>query len=502
MSATTDVVRIDLPGSGDFSIPAADGEDAKSGTWKWIDRSGAPVTIPEWNAAGKSNLSVRTLAPNHISLVCGDTPAHSRLTLTATVTFQQPGKPARTATQSWTILFNAVWGGVAKATYPYPVNWIQPCKSWTSDLKGQRALVLMHDLINQMPEGLRQAAGAMPIARIAQMPFNFAGGFDAPYLSDCILITDGYVDLVGIDDATGDASSTLTAGDLQFISVVLHEIGHAATYKLASGGVHQALSPILHALRYTPIYLPLYAVSYVLPVLIAAFHALAFEDFVSDYARAAKWELSGWALRLARDVLAGTAAVDLIYLLSHLNSGINGLPIYPNLITGYFGVGNIPLLGLKNDEIAFPLIRRLHDEEQAAWTAYCGSISDPAVKKQWQAKRAELQVALASSGAVSQYATTDVLEDIAETIKAITFTADQLNTIREDPDPAKSVSGDVIYVYATNNADSTLSEGFASRRKCLESQGLFPENWTKLIPGAFMRGQDKFDYLDDWRVSL
>jgi hypothetical protein len=467
-----DTARVNLPGSSNFGILPNDGEEVKSATWTCTDGEGVPITLPEWTAANTPNLSKRTLAPNEITLVCGDRPSHSRLTLNATVTFAQPGKPARTASQSWTILFNALWGGVAKASYPYPVDWGPPCKPWGSDKKGQRALVLMYDLINQMPESLRQAAGAMPIARIDSLPLDI-GGFNAPYFSDCILMTDDFVERLGVD-ASGKGSPMLTPDDLTFVSVVLHEMGHAATYKRSSLGLHQALGPVLHALRSLPAVPAAYLISVKLPLLISAIDAIVANDFVSGFARVAGWELACWPLQLMR----AASVYEVIDLLSNVPRQLGVLPtIYPNVITGYFGIGNA--LGLKNDEIAFSMIQRLQNEMNSA--------ADPAT---YQKKRDELQAALASAGAVTQYATTDVLEDIAETITAITFTADQL----------KQQSGKGPYF--TTHADGSVSEGFAKRRKYLEDEQLFPKDWKQLVPGTFMRGDDKADHLDDWQVTL
>lgn len=504
---------LNVPGSGTFSLAYDDDNDELvSWTWELKDARGNPVVpFPEFGKEPPGFVGfswMGTISENTRQLICPNDPTHGLITIVATATLKDKKGITRKEVAQSVVTFAAVWGGVMAASYPHPVDWDKP---WGSDAQGQRALVLMFDLINQMPEELRRAAGSIGITRSAGLPF--AGGFHAPYVSESIIITDGFVNMVT------PGSATLTAGDIKFMSVVLHEIGHAVTYQRASVNVHGIMAKINQALRHTPIPLPnnLGVVSYALGGLLGLAHALLFGDIVSGFAHVAGWELTAWYFRLLRAIDVAHDVVDLGYWLTHLNETANWPAVNPNVITGYWGIGN--LFGLRNSSINFDSVKVLQESEWDLWDKYqtaqdqlnailaagssaadiaAATAQRDAAFASWKAKRMELEDALATAGAVSQYATVDVLEDIAETITAITFGAKTLNNLR-----SPQINSRNIYAFVTTDSAGNLTDGFARRLRYLQKDaGLFPPNWTPLEPGRFMRGQETFDQLDKWRITF
>jgi hypothetical protein len=507
-------IRIPLSQSGTLTLQHPGDEDIVAWTWELHDqdsKAGKKLNFPEWEKrpAGYRGLSWRRAADNQLELIAPDIPTYSQLQLKSQATLKKPSGEEYSEAGTVTINFTAVWGGVAKASYPYPVDWGD---AWASDDKGKRALVLMFDLVNQMPEELRRTAGPMPIMRVKSIPF--AGGIDAPYFSDCILIAADYLNDVD------PKSPTMTPGDLKFESVVMHEIGHCISYQKSSLNVHGALSPVLHTLRSVPTGLT-QLWSFELPLLLAALHSLLFYDFMSDYARAAGWWLNNPLVLVLRRLSPIHDIIDFINFLAHIiQQKTNDEPIRPNVITGWWLLGNI--LGLTNTTAGRDQLAELQTTEFQQWNDYlvaawaysdavAGGLAKPAQdaaqeaqdekKALWQETRNELDKALAASGFVSSYAATDVLEDIAETILAITFTAKQLNSMR---DPARTDLPTPGYAYAVVTEDSTggATIGFAARRRFLTDQGIFPKDWKGLTAGQFMRGLEDADHLDQWQVEL
>jgi hypothetical protein len=516
MQLTPSTAVLDVPGTGSFTLEYSDDDELVSWTWELKDARGNPV-LPFYEfGKGPANFVGfkwnGSIFGNVRQLICPDYPTHGMITILATAILKdKKGVKRQEVAKPVVVTFAAVWGGLARAAYPYPVDWEKP---WAADPQGQRALVLMWDLINQMPEELRSAAGSIPITRLAKFPFDLAGGFHAPYVSGTITITDGYISLVD------PGSPTLTAGDVKFISVVLHEIAHAVTYQCSSVNVHGVMSKIHRALSHPPTPVPnnLWVVSGVLAGLLSIVHLLLIGDFVSGYAHVAGWELTAWYLRAFREIDVVHDVVDLGYWLSHLNENPSLPAINPNVISGYWGIGNF--FGLHNRSIDYDHLKQLQDDEARLWREFQKAESDlkyaisaalpppdlaaatsrrDTARQAWQDKRKELEEGLVSSGAVSRYAALDVLEDIAETITAMTFGPALLNVIRDDSrlDPAITSAP---YITATA---AGIGEGFARRFRYLQKDaGLFPKNWSPITPGAFMRGDETFDQLDKWRVTF
>jgi hypothetical protein len=506
--------RLPLPGRGTFSLVYDSSFDLVSWQWQLLDLLGNPVEFRETATAADGAFSwVQTVSTDTREIICPSDPVHSRVTLTATAILKDKSGSTKTEKAQTEISFGAVWGGVMGAKYPHPVDWDKP---WGADPTGQRALVLMFDLINQMPEELRSAAGSIPITRSAGL--FFAGGFHAPYVSESIIITDGYVNLVS------PGSPILTPGDIKFVSVVLHEIAHAVTYQKCSVNVHGIITGMHRALRHPHVIMRGgAAISAGLGSLLAAVHMVLFGDFVSGFAKVARWELTAWYFKVAR---LAYIPVDLIYWLAHLAETSNWPAVNPNVITGWGAIG-YPFGGLRNVATDWDsdLIKELQESEFRLWEAFqqaefglaeaksvprmppeiaAAQLRRDEAEKAWKDKRKELDERLSSAGAVSKYATADVLEDIAETITAVTFGAPQLNAMRVAYNPAlgwPEMNPRNAEAVVTHNAAGKMTDGFARRRRYLmRDAGLFPRNWTPMEPGRFMRGKDPFDQLHLWQI--
>jgi hypothetical protein len=250
-----------------------------------------------------------------------------------------------------------------------------------------------------------------------------------------------------------------------------------------------------------------------LTVILGFGHMLLFGDFVSEFAKVAGWQLTAWYLHLVRRCLSLYNTIDLAYLIAHWNDPNTDGAVHPNVITGWWALGNI--FGLKNSAISaegvgYDKVQTLKEEERKsreafyeADEAYQKAVAKPEtpkviaakkktrdkLEKSWNKKRNQLADILQKAGAVSPYATTDVLEDIAETITAITFGASQLNDADDD-------------VFVTHKSTGMPTAGFARRLSYLIDAGLFTRKWKPLVVGKFMRGNDSRDQLHEWEIEL
>jgi hypothetical protein len=491
LSKTKATMMLRSGASEAFVIDIAYGDTVKSAVWTITDIDGKVVTLPKFTG-DKSYTGVRAeFDTDGLYVRAGDSPVYVQLKIKCDLTVKTKKGATSKQVLSASVDFKDSWGGMAKAWYPYPDNYEM---DWTADKKGKRAVALLHELIALLPVEFRQTAGPIPIIRTSN-PKSLRGdefrGAHLPFLFDTIQISNKLV--AQLKDVP-----ELTKEDVEFIVVVTHEIAHAATYRHCLWGTHQAMAnirkflrkPVLPAVTWWPTALATIPTA----VIAIAQQVIAPRDIVSDFSEVAGWELSSFWARVVRTAQVPTAIVDFGQWLWRIPSeGLNqNYPIRPNVVVGsqeFGGWFGLQARGLS----ARAAYTEALTEYNAADKAY--QAATPAEKKAAKARldkaaaaytaaQSALQAQGAATGFVSDYATSDALEDMAETLAFYLFDKTQLKMLAE---------------YYGDSANKTLK----AKRKFFVSNKFLPSAAFKpVILGSYWQGWDTKLHLDKRVVEL
>ncbi|MEG3143216.1 hypothetical protein U1839_01000 [Sphingomonas sp. RT2P30] len=484
-------------------VELADDEELRGASWTVTngDKAPLPVRLVGLNAKSRYD-GVRIEIDSDgsaIRFLPGDTPTHSLIHVSVKVTIKTKSG-VLTTTLGATVRFADQWGGYARAMYPYPANYEV---HWDSDAAGQRAIALMHELIGQMPEELRVAAGSMPIVRTKDDSGarGTVRGKTVPIFQDAVFIADALVQQLAVFPA-GSAAGDLQTADIEFVKVVLHELVHAATYRKALWNAHQLIVQTRRDMRKESTYYQVVAgVAIGMVFTMTAIRKLLMpDDLIGEWSAITGWELGPVAASIiaAGDVATGKVIWDIgNYLWRVPGEGLlQKNPIRPNLVTGFQPLAGWLGLHIEGGTV-WPLLAPFtaaSTDLQAKYDAANKALpADAAARqKEWDAARtvylaskAALEPALVADGIVSTYAATDPIEEIPETAVYLLFNRAQL--IREGE-------------YVTLPPDHPK---LRAKHKFFVDQGLFPDGTLPEIEvGRFWQGSDKDHHLDQWTVQL
>lgn len=514
LSLTPSTATIAVTGgiAADFTLNIPDGSTLLGVTWVFRDADNKVVTLPDPDPviAGKKMKGYKgaraSFGEGGVRVFPGEVASYSLLTVEGTVKLQNDKTKAVTTPKvSATVHFSWTWGGMAKAWYPYPADWDVPwqTKGDRKD-KGRRALLLIWDLICQLPKEIRETAGGMPILRTTNDKRLDGGKFDGahlPFYHDAIQIADSLVQALDAE------AKEITAADKALVSTVLHEISHAVTHRKAAWNLHHAFTALRNYLRKPPL-----GVVGAIPggaaaggvFLVALLKEFVLQppDFVSGYAEAADWELNNPWARTVRLLHPVHDAFDFAGWLSRIpKKGLfHNEPLRPNFVTGcdFFGkplglrhrssVDSAAISKLQNDiaVLTNKTIPRLESELPTAADPVKKQKELDDAKQRLAEKQSKLDDAFASSGFVSDYAAADVHEDIAETYTWLVFGPAALNTAG----------------YRTYAAPAKLTGALKRRRDYLVKEKVFPAKWKPIEIGALYHGLESFPHLDNLKFEL
>ena len=482
-------------GSSDaFIIETATDEKVQRAEWAVKDVKGRKLNLPRFTGQPKYKGARVESDKDGLYVRAGDVSSYVELNIECDVTVKSKKGAPKTSKLKAKVEFIDHWGGMAKAWFPYPDDYEF---GWNSDKPGRRAVALLHEMIGLLPEPFLRAAGSIPIVR-ARNATSWRGGNEyrgahLPFLFDTIQINNKLITQL-------KNSPTVTKEDVEFCVVVLHEMAHAATYRNCLWGTHHAMASLRKFLRkpVAPVITWWPGAVLTLPVTLAALvqQVVAPRDIVSDFSEVAGWELTSWLARVVRTVQLPVAIVDLGQWLWRIPSqGLNqDYPIRPNVVVGNAEFG--AAFGLRcrfteSERKAYDEALAAYEEARVAWEAAAPAAKPAAQKKRdaawkkFQKASDALKATGAAAGFVSNYATSDALEDMAETLAFFLFDKKQLGMIRE---------------YFGDLSNKRLKD----KRKFFTDNNYLPRPGTfrPAVLGSLWQGLEELPYLDRRYVEL
>lgn len=361
--------------------------DPYSAAWKIDEQPQPPAT---------SNIDFGLLT-NDGQYIAPSLPSPNLAQLHITVTaLDEKGRPnSIRATVKFTLKWLPDWPYLAELP---GIPWTKP---W-GDATGQRAALLLYDLLSQLPQSFLATIKEVPILRSDQV----SGSFHFPLPVPFVVIDDEDIQL--LPDSLGALPSGPAPSDeeknLEY--TFFHELAHAClTYQCSVDEdiLKTALWGILHvfvdavAYQATSIATAIFALPLLPAVMMGGFFMhqwlerdLSRPDFMSDYASSIGWKTNNWT----------AMSVPFIGLIWPL---IGKEP--PNVFTAFKDFGKNFFVNLRNP----PLETELKTLS-----------SSPTMD--------ELQKVLIATESVSWYGTTDPHEDWAEACSERVFSAAQMNT--------------------------------------------------------------------------
>jgi hypothetical protein len=502
LSKTKAVMQLRSGASEAFMIEVPRGDEIKAATWTLKDFDDNVVTVPKFEGKKDHNGLRVESDKNGLYIRAGDAPLYALLKIECAVTVKSKKGAVSKQVLKAQVRFHDRWGGMAKAWYPYPEDYEM---KWTADPQGRRAVALMHEMIALLPDEFRTAGGGIPIIRTNNYK-SLRGeefrGAHLPLLFDTIQISNKLVtQLTNVPH--------LTKEDVEFVTVVVHEIGHAVTYRKCLWGMHHQMAAIRNYMRkpFIPVVGALPAAAATVPAFILALaqEILAPHDVVSDFSEVAGWELASPLARVARyaaDIAKMYGRIPPLNLLTDIGQWLWRLPsagvwqdnpIRPNVIVGSQEFGGMFGLQVRGAPALKEAFEKADADYKAAEKAY-GSAA-PANKPKALARRDAAAKArdaalnayrsgAAGKGFVSFYAASDALEDMAETLAFYLIDNKQLAMVGE---------------YFGDRKNKVLK----AKRKFFGDQHYLPAGKiTPLTIGSLWRGWDVRDHLDLWEVHL